>query len=97
MRSDTVVMIYVNVNNTTENMGRTSTPDHKDALLRLACGEYGLWLLLRLPDGKYGAFWKQGFDTDQCIAVAEGRYADALAFIDSSREKVEQYMTEPNE
>lgn len=73
-------------------MGLPSTSDHQNALLRLVCAEHGPWLLLHLPDGQYAPFWKQGIGTNNCIAVAEGRYADAVPMSDISRLKVVQYM-----
>ena len=75
-------------------MGREATDEHKRELLKLVCGKSGPWMLLRLPNGMYGAFWYQGFETDHCIAVAEGRYLDALPLIAESRDLVEKYMAE---
>lgn len=72
---------------------RPSEPHHKEALLRMArpC-PYPEWMLLELPNGQFAAFWAQGFVSENCISVVEGRYLDGCAYCSSDINGVMDYM-----
>lgn len=74
-------------------MATSSSAEDKQAVLKLCrpC-PYPEWLLLELPDGRFGAFWHQGFEIDHATAVAQGKYRLACARISKSRDKVLAYM-----
>lgn len=74
-------------------MGLSSSQADKETIIRLCrpC-PYPEWLLLELPDGRFAAFWSQGFEADHATAVAEGDYKAACAFINKSKDRVLAYM-----
>lgn len=53
---------------------------------------YPEWLLLELPNGLWAAFWAQGLESENCIAVAEGRFRDGCAYRSKNKERVLRYM-----
>lgn len=63
------------------------------AVLRMAreC-PYPEWMLLELPNGMYGAFWSQGFDSPWCEDIANGHYRRACSYRSRSKERVLAYM-----
>ncbi|WP_155675292.1 hypothetical protein [Burkholderia territorii] len=75
-------------------VARPSSQQQREAVLRLcqAC-PYTEWLLLELPNGMYAAFWSVGIETENAIAVAEGRFRDACAYRSRSKERVLEYMS----
>lgn len=74
-------------------MGRSSSQADKETIIRLSrpC-PYPEWLLLELPDGRFAAFWSQGFEVDNATLVAKGDYKSACAFINKNKELVLAYM-----
>ncbi|MCI7974602.1 hypothetical protein ACT4YP_20890 (plasmid) [Acinetobacter baumannii] len=86
-------------------MSRSSTPEEQKALLRMVCGRPTNWegdiprkdwLILKLPDGQFGAFWQQGLEIEHCSAVVSGDYS-ACAFIGPTKQSVLEYIRESDE
>ncbi|GGJ52622.1 hypothetical protein ALP32_200295 [Pseudomonas avellanae] len=73
-------------------MGMPSEPHHDEYVLSLAreC-PFPEWLLLELPDGKWGAFWHAGLEGTWATAVWEGDYS-ACALVHADRFEVLRYM-----
>ena len=62
-------------------MGMESTQQERAEVLRMVRAEHGPhWWLLELPDGRWAAFWKQGFETDN-------RY-DVESWIEEDRDEM---------
>lgn len=52
------------------------------------------WLLLELPNGKWGAFWAAGFEIEHCSSVAEGDFLGGCSAVCDSKEDALQHMFE---
>lgn len=55
---------------------------------------YTDWLLLELPNGKWGAFWAQGLKIEHCSSVAQGRLLEGCSAVCDSKEAALQHMAE---
>lgn len=78
-------------------MGLSSTTTDKAILLRMVAGESINYLILKIWDGRFAAFYKVGFDTDHCTAVAQHQIYDddwPFAFIDHNYDAVMQWAIE---
>ena len=78
-------------------MGMESTQQERAEVLRMVRAEHGPhWWLLELPDGRWAAFWKQGFETDNCRAIAAGEFHGnwPCAYISDNRYDVESWIEE---
>jgi len=66
---------------------------HKQAVrvLSQTC-EYQDWLLLMLPEKRWGAFWTYDLETPAATAIFEGRYDDACRFVGDSPLQTLEYM-----
>ncbi len=53
---------------------------------------YPEWMLLELPNGHFAAFWAEGLEIENAVAVAKGDYQTGCAFIDENKENVLAYM-----
>jgi len=73
-------------------MGAPSTSEESQAVLAMArpC-PWPEWLLLELPDGRWGAFWRQGLGGEHATAVARGDYS-ACSEVFQARDKALQHM-----
>lgn len=73
-------------------MGMPSEPHHVQYVLRLArdC-PFPEWLLLELPSGNWGAFWKAGLDGSWSTAIWEGDFS-ACSLIHAHRQVVLEHM-----
>ncbi len=76
-------------------MSRTSEKHHREALLEMVQGKSTHYFLLKIWDGRYAAFWDQGFETEHCIAVSE-HYIDQsgspFAFISTNLNEVREFI-----
>jgi len=76
-------------------MGRSSEQHHKEAFLQMVEKKSSHYFLLKIWDGRYAAFWGQGFETDHCIAVAE-HYIDEsgspFAFLSANLDEVREFI-----
>lgn len=52
-------------------MSCSSERHHQESLLAMVQKKSTHYLLLKIWDGRYAAFWEQGFEGEHCIAVAE--------------------------
>lgn len=78
-------------------MGASSTETDKAALLRMVVGESIQYLILRIWDDRFAAFYKAGFETDHCIAVAQHQIYDddwPFAFIGHNYDAVMRWAIE---
>ena len=76
-------------------MGYASQLVHKEAVLRMKCGETSSWMLLQIWDGRYAAFWKAGFDGGHCIAAAKHQINDdgwPFAFVSEDKQAVIDFI-----
>ncbi|WP_045122999.1 DUF5710 domain-containing protein [Pseudomonas sp. GM80] len=73
----------------------TSSESDKIHLQKLAQScEFREWMLLMLPDGKWGAFWRADLDTPAATAVAAGNYLEGCRFVSSLQNEAFAYMRE---
>lgn len=72
-----------------------STIKEKEYLLSMVrpC-PYTDWLLLELPNGKWGAFWAAGFKIEHCSSVAQGRFSEGCSAVCDSKEEALQHIAE---
>lgn len=86
-------------------MSRGSTPYEQKSLLAMVCGRPTNWegdipckdwLVLKLPDGRYAAFWQQGLGIEHCSAVVEGDYS-ACAFVGATKQDVLRYIRDADD
>jgi hypothetical protein len=78
-------------------MATPSTATDKAALLCMVVGESFHYMILRIWDGRFAAFYKSGFETEHCTAVAQHQIYDAgwpFAFIGDSCDAVMQWAIE---
>ncbi|WP_455233047.1 DUF5710 domain-containing protein [Geopseudomonas aromaticivorans] len=54
--------------------------------------EYRDWLLLMLPEKRWGAFWRDDLDAPAATAIFEGRYDEGCRFIGDSPLQALEYM-----
>lgn len=52
-------------------MATPSTQTDKAALLSMVVGESLYYMILQIWDGRFAAFYKSGFETEHCTAVAQ--------------------------
>ncbi len=55
------------------------------------------WLMLELPNGKFAAFWKQGFDSVYCRLIAEGEYQGVISYQSRVKDRVLAHMAKHRE
>lgn len=74
-------------------MGAPSTSEEKQTVLSMArhC-PWPEWLLLELPNGRWGAFWRQGLGGGHASAVAQGDYS-ACSGVFPTRDEALQHMS----
>lgn len=81
-------------------MANESSPQDRAIVLRMVRAEHGpFWWLLELPDGRWAAFWKQGFEIDHCtaLAAAECQGDWPCAYISDNRYDVESWIEDERE
>jgi hypothetical protein len=64
-------------------MGRGCSPAELATVTAMICASPLEWLVLALPDGRFGALWAQGLEGDHGAAIAQGDYS-ACAFVGAS-------------
>jgi hypothetical protein len=76
-------------------MSFSSTSEERQFLLNMVrpC-LYTDWLLLELPNGKWGAFWAAGFTIEHCSSVAEGNFSEGCSAVCDNKEDALQHMFE---
>lgn len=55
------------------------------------------WLLLKLPNGQWAAFWYAGLDNYHAKAVFDGDYENACAFVGGREETIKYILEELEE
>lgn len=77
-------------------MGLEASPEEQDTVLRMVKAELGPYWLLELPDCRWAAFWKIGFDGDNGRALASGVFRGfwPCAYISDNRYDVESWIEE---
>lgn len=81
-------------------MANESSPQDRAIVLRMVRAEHGpFWWLLELPDGRWAAFWKQGFEIDHCTALAAAEFQGdwPCAYISDNRDDVESWIEDERE
>lgn len=71
-------------------MGRGCSPAELAKVTAMICASPLEWLVLALPDGRFGALWAQGLKSDHGAAIARGDYS-GCAFIGPSRQAAIRY------
>ncbi|MNZ43151.1 hypothetical protein D3C78_607480 [compost metagenome] len=81
-------------------MANESSQEDRAAVLRMIRAGHGpFYWLLELPDGRWAAFWKQGFEIDHCTALANGEFHGdwPCAYISDNRYDVESWIEDERE
>lgn len=69
----------------------TEVERQKVKLYSQSC-EYSEWMLLMLPEGRWGAFWQDDIITRKASMVVAGDYENGCCFVGSSPNEVLAYM-----
>lgn len=81
-------------------MAIESSPEERAIVLRMVRAEHGpFWWLLELSEGRWAAFCKDGFETDNCRALAAGFFNGVwpCAYISGNRYDVESWIEDERE
>ena len=77
-------------------MGNESTKQHRKIFSSMVICESTSYYLLHIWDGRYAAFWAQGFEGDHCISVAEHDIHEKtgmpFAFLSKNINEVRDYI-----
>jgi len=71
----------------------TEVERQKVKLYSQSC-EYSEWMLLMLPEGRWGAFWQDDINTRKASLVASGDYEGGCRFVGASPSEAFEYMHE---
>lgn len=84
--------VFVHVSQAAKAMGLPSEPHHDEYVFSLAreC-PFPEWLLLELPNGEWGAFWRQGIEGEWATAVWKGDFS-ACDLVHADKTEVLKHM-----
>lgn len=78
-------------------MAYPSSPTAREIVLEMVEARHGpFWLLLQLPDGRWGALWEDCLKLDIIDYLPIGDFS-ACACVSSSRSEVEAYIEKERE